>query len=83
MREKVIEIFEEVASVDEREVSESTSLRSGISKNNANSLGLDFIDETIVLLRLERVFDIKLPDNFLEDANTIGDVIESLKEYVK
>lgn len=82
MREKVIEIFEEVASVDEREVSESTSLRSGIFKNNANSLGLDFIDETIVLLRLESVFDIKLPDDFLDDANTVGDVIDKLKKII-
>lgn len=83
MREKVIKIFAEVASVDEREVSESTPLRSGIFKNNANSLGFDFIDEIRVILCLEREFDIKLPDDFLDDTNTVGDVIESLKEYVK
>ena len=82
MREKVIEILEEVASVDEREVSESTSLRSSIFKNNANSLGLDFIDETIVLMRLERVFDIKLPDDFLDDANKVGDIIDKLKKTI-
>lgn len=43
MREKVIEIFAKVANVDEREVSESTPLRNSTFKNNANSLGLDFI----------------------------------------
>ena len=82
MREKVIKIFAEVAKVDEREVSESTSLRSSIF-NNADNLGLDFFDEIKVILYLERAFDIKLPDNFLEDAGIVGDVIESLKEYIK
>lgn len=83
MREKVIKIFAEVAKVDEREVSESTSLRSSILKNDTNYLDLDFIDEIRVILCLEREFDIKLPDDFLDDTNTVGDVIESLKEYIK
>lgn len=82
MREKVIKIFAEVAKVDEREVSESTYLRTSIF-NNADNLGLDFFDEIKVLLYLERAFDIKLPDDFLDDANMVGDVIENLKEYVK
>lgn len=82
MREKVIKIFAEVAKVDEREVSELTYLRTSIF-NNADNLGLDFFDEINVILYLERAFDIKLPDNFLEDAGIVGDVIESLKEYVK
>ena len=83
MREKVIEIFAKVAKVDEREVSESTPLRNSTFKNNANSLGLDFIDETMAIGVLERTFDIKLPDDFLDDANTVGDVIDKLKKIIQ
>lgn len=81
MREKVIKIFAEVAKVDEREVHESTYLRTSIF-NNADNLGLDFFDEIKVILYLERAFDIKLPDNFLEDAGTVGDVIDKLKKTI-
>ena len=83
MREKVIEIFAKVAKVDEREVSESTPLRDSVFKNNANALSLDFINETIALLCLERAFDIKLPDDFLDDTNTVGDVIDKLKKTIQ
>ena len=83
MKEKVIEIFAKVAKVDEREVSESTPLRNNTFKNNANSLGLDFIDETIALLCLRRAFDIKLPYDFLGDTNTVDDVIDKLKKIIQ
>lgn len=82
MREKVIKIFAEVAKVDEREVSELTSLRSSIFKIGTNYLDLDFIDEIRVILCLEREFDIKLPDDFLDDASTVGDVIDKLKKTI-
>lgn len=32
---------------------------------------------------LERTFDIKLPDDFLDDANTVGDVIDKLKKTIQ
>lgn len=47
-----------------------------------NYLDLDFIDNIRVILCLEREFDIKLPDDFLDDASTVGDVIDKLKKTI-
>lgn len=80
IKEKVIKIFAKITKFKESEISKSTSLRSSIFKNNDNCLGLDFIEETMAICGLEKSFGIKLPDDFMDNFRTVGDVIDNMKK---
>lgn len=80
IKEKVIKIFAKITRFKESEISESTSLRSSIFKNNDNCLGLDLVEETMAICGLEKSFGINLPDDFMDDFGTVGDVIDNMKK---
>lgn len=80
IKDKVIKIFAKITRFKESEISESTSLRSSIFKNNDNCLGLDFIEETMAVCGLEKAFNIKLTDDFIDDFKTVGDVINNINK---
>lgn len=44
------------------------------------SLGIDSLDTTELILELEEEFDINIPDNDVEQLKTVRDVVAKIKE---
>ena len=47
-----------------------------------DDLGADSLDIVELIMALEEEFDIEIPDSDAEKVNTVGDVVEYIKENV-
>ena len=71
MLEKVKEIVAESLNVEESTLSETTSFK--------EDLGADSLDLFELVMALEDEYNVEIPAEELTDLNTVGDVIEYLK----
>ena len=68
---KIIEIIQEKAGVQGEEISLDAHL--------ANDLGLDSLDAVELILELENIFAITIPDEAVEQIQTVRQAIEVVK----
>ena len=68
---KIIEIIQEKAGVQGEEISLDAHL--------ANDLGLDSLDAVELILELENIFAITIPDEAVEQIQTVRQAIEAVK----
>jgi len=71
MLEKIKEIMEEQLNVDAAEIDESTSFK--------DDLGLDSLDLFELVMAFEEEYGVELPAEELESINTVGEIIEMIK----
>lgn len=71
MFEKVKEVIEEKLNAEGVEITEETSF-----KDDLNADSLDLFE---LVMALEDEFDIEIPSEELEQLNTVGDVLDYLK----
>ena len=72
MFEKVKEVIEEKLNAEGVEITEETSF-----KDDLNADSLDLFE---LVMALEDEFDIEIPSEELEQLNTVGDVLNYLKD---
>ena len=72
MLEKMKEIIAEQLGVEEDEITLDTSFK--------EDLGADSLDLFELTMALEEEYDTEIPEEELEDIETVGDVIEYLRE---
>lgn len=72
MLEKMKEIIAEQLGVEEDEITPDTSFK--------GDLGADSLDLFELTMALEEEYDTEIPAEELEDIETVGDVIEYLRE---
>ncbi len=72
MLEKIAEIVKEQLNTD-MEITEATSFK--------DDLGADSLDIFELVMALEEEFGVEIPSEDLENVNTVGDVINYLKEH--
>lgn len=72
MLEKMKEIIAEQLGVEEDEITPYTSFK--------EDLGVDSLDLFELTMALEEEYDTEIPAEELEDIETVGDVIEYLRE---
>ena len=72
MLEKMKEIIAEQLGVEEEEITQDTSFK--------EDLGADSLDLFELTMALEEEYDTEIPAEELEDIETVGDVIEYLRE---
>ena len=72
MLEKMKEIIAEQLSVDAESITEATSFK--------DDLGADSLDLFELVMALEDEYSVEIPAEDLHDIETVGDVIEYLRE---
>ncbi len=72
MLEKIAEIVKEQLNTDV-DITEATSFK--------DDLGADSLDIFELVMALEEEFGVEIPSEDLENVNTVGDVINYLKEH--
>ena len=70
IEDRVKEVFDQIATLDD-DVNRSTTIE---------SLNLDSLDVTELVMELEEEFDITIGDNDAESWTTFGDVIDHIEE---
>jgi len=71
MEAKIIAIIKEKVGVQREEISLDSHL--------ANNLGLDSLDAVELILELENIFAITIPDEAVEQIQTVRQAIEAVK----
>jgi acyl carrier protein len=71
--EKVKEKIADQLGVDEDEITMESQI--------VDDLGADSLDVIELLMVLEEEFDIEIPDSDTENLNTVGDIVEYIKEH--
>ena len=51
-----------------------------MDKSFKDDLGADSLDSVEIVMRLEEAFDIEIPDDAVENIETVGDVVEALQK---
>ena len=68
-----------------RELGNLRALEEFASKENAahleRDLGLGSLERVELMLRLDKAFSIQLPESILAEANTVGDLLNSVQRY--
>jgi acyl carrier protein len=72
MLEKMQELIADQLSVDADSITEASSFK--------DDLGADSLDLYELIMALEEEYDVEIPTDDLESINTVGDVINFLKE---
>ena len=72
MLEKMQELIADQLSVDADSITEASSFK--------DDLGADSLDLYELIMALEEEYDVEIPTDDLESLNTVGDVINFLKE---
>jgi acyl carrier protein len=72
MLEKMQEMIADQLSVDAESITESSSFK--------DDLGADSLDLYELIMALEEEYDVEIPTDDLENINTVGDVMNFLKE---
>ena len=72
MLEKVKEIIADQLSISAAELTEETSFK--------DDLGADSLDLFEIVMAFEEEYNVELPTEELENINTVGDIIQYLKD---
>lgn len=72
---KVKAIIAERLSVDESKITENSSF--------IEDLGADSLDTVELIMQLEEVFGIQIPDEDAEKISTVGDAVKYIEERIK
>lgn len=75
IKEKVKQIIVDKLGADENEVTPTA--------NFTNDLGADSLDTVELIMELEEVFGINIPDEAAEKISTVGDAIKYIEDNVK
>ena len=51
-----------------------------MDKSFKDDLGADSLDSVEIVMRLEEAFDIEIPDDAVENVETVGDVVEAIQK---
>ena len=51
-----------------------------MDKSFKDDLGADSLDSVEIVMRLEEAFDIEIPDDAVENIETVGDVVEAIQK---
>ncbi|MCI8327078.1 MAG: acyl carrier protein [Lachnospiraceae bacterium] len=70
--EKIKEVIAKVLNVDQNEIKMETTF--------TDDLGADSLDLYEIIMELENVFDIEIPNEEAEKIVTVGDAVEQIKE---
>ncbi len=70
--DKVKDIIVDQLDVDEDEVTMEASI--------TEDLGADSLDVVDLIMSLEEEFDIKIPDEEVENVKTVGDIVKFIEE---
>ena len=74
--EKTIEIVHEcVPETEEQELTETTVINTDTA--------IDSMGFTLIICRLEAVFDIRIPDRKWQKLSTVGDVVSEIEKRMK
>jgi len=69
-----------------RELGSARALEEFASKTNGahleRDLGLGSLERVELMLRLDKAFSIQLPENVLAEANTVGDLLNSVRQHL-
>jgi acyl carrier protein len=72
--DKIKSIIAERLSVDENKITESSSF--------IEDLGADSLDTVELIMQLEEVFDIQIPDEDAEKIVTVGDAVKYINGHI-
>ena len=72
MFERIVEIIREQLGLSDMEITEETSFK--------DDMGADSLDLYELVLAFEEEYGVELPVEDLENVNTVGDIIEFIKE---
>ena len=72
MFERIVEIIREQLGLSDMEITEETSFK--------DDMGADSLDLYELVLAFEEEYGVELPVEDLESVNTVGDIIEFIKE---
>ena len=81
MFEKIKEIICEQLSVDEEEVTLDEEDQVTMEASFKEDLKVDSLDLFEMVMSLEDEFDVEIPTEELEKMETVGDVVEYIKEH--
>ncbi len=70
--EKVKELIAEQLSVEENEITESSSIQ--------DDLGADSLDVVDLVMALEDEFNIEIPEDQVENIKTVGDIVKYIED---
>jgi acyl carrier protein len=71
--EKVQEKIAEQLGIDEDEITMESDIH--------DDLGADSLDFVELVVVLEEEFDLEIPDKDLDEIDTVGDIVEYIKEH--
>ncbi len=74
IEKRVINILKAEANASEREITLQSDLQ--------NDIGLESIDIITVVFELEDEFNIEIPDQDIENARTVGDIVTCVQKKV-
>ena len=72
MFERIVEIIREQLGLNDMEITEDTSFK--------DDMGADSLDLYELVLAFEEEYGVELPVEDLENVNTVGDIIEFIKD---
>lgn len=72
MFERIVEIIREQLGLSDMEITEDTSFK--------DDMGADSLDLYELVLAFEEEYGVELPVEDLENVNTVGDIMEFIKE---
>ena len=72
MFERIVEIIREQLGLNDMEITEETSFK--------DDMGADSLDLYELVLAFEEEFGVELPVEDLENVNTVGDIMEFIKD---
>ncbi len=70
--EKVKQLIAEQLSVEENEITESSSIQ--------DDLGADSLDVVDLVMALEDEFNIEIPEDQVENIKTVGDIVKYIED---
>jgi acyl carrier protein len=75
IEKKVTDILVETQGVEPEEVKSEADFR--------EDLGGDSLDLMVVVMEIEKAFNISITDEEIEKAKTVGDIFDLVEKYVK
>lgn len=74
MEKDIINVIAEIAEINPKKISMASTL--------SGDLELEFLDLVTLVSTLEKKFDVYVNDNDIKDLQTVGDIINYVKEHL-
>lgn len=74
MEKDIINVIAEIAEINPKKISMASTL--------SGDLELEFLDLVTLVSTLEKKFDVYVNDNYIKDLQTVGDIINYVKEHL-